>query len=108
MAVSFTYLTRFSKIRCLNSKVTFSLTTPDNSAHNGGVISTSRSQLSLSYTTFEYNLAYYGGAIALDTASYLYADHTQFLRNTAVNTGGCILALTDTYFTINKGFFYKN
>jgi hypothetical protein len=54
--------------------------------------------MNLYKTEFHDNIAYRGGAIAIDTSSYLYAKQVVFDSNIAYLSGGVMYVSTQSYF----------
>eukprot|EP00347_Sterkiella_histriomuscorum_P001563 403371552 len=79
-----------------------------NSAFYGGVIKCSQCNLDLTDSIFENNIAYDGGVIILDNSATMIAEYIEMNYNLVINQAGCILARTNSYFSIINSQFSQN
>eukprot|EP00347_Sterkiella_histriomuscorum_P017660 403348489 len=79
-----------------------------NSAFYGGVIKCSQCNLDLTDSIFENNIAYDGGVIILDNSATMTAEYIEMSYNLVINQAGCILARTNSYFSIINSMFNQN
>lgn len=80
----------------------------NNSAYQGGAISCTKCSMTTIGNTFQYNIAYEGGVIYLESDSIIISKQDKFISNSGLQYGGVLFATTNTNFNFYNGLFDSN